>query len=1679
MIAEQCARTPDNVAVVYPGGSLDYAELEFRSNGLARRIRELAPDRNSPVALCLERGRESVVAMLAVLKAGSAYVPLDPSHPPARLTHLLDDCGASVLVTTRETGRRLPEAAGLPRIHVGEEPLPGAAEPPRVTAHPQDAAYVLYTSGSTGRPKGVCMPHAPLVNLLRWQRSQLSAAPVTVHSTPLTFDVSFQEVFSTLCAGGRLVVAPEEARHDPGLLLDLVERSRATRLFLPFTALRRLAATADGRPAPRSLRDVITAGEQLQVTDEIRAWFSALPGCRLHNHYGPTETHVVTAHQLTGDPGGWPVLPPIGRPIEGVTAVVCDDRLDPVPDGVPGELLIGGAAPARGYARRPEATAERFLPDPRGTSGARLYRTGDLVRRQPDGTLHFLGRIDDQVKIRGFRVEPGEVEGVLAEHPDVAQAVVVAREDPATGTRLLAYYTTAADTSPDGAALRRHLRDRLPEYMVPTVFTALDALPQTPSGKTDRRALPDAPREHAETPSAPVTLTATERTLCELWSALLGTDHVPADADFFDLGGHSLLATQVMAFVRETFAVQLPLSAFFETRTVAGLAAAVGRARSGPAGRPLPTLEPAPEGGAPVLSFAQQRMWFLDRLAPGNPFYNITTAYRLRGEFSPDALRGALAALTARHEVLRTRFPAADGAPRQIVEPPGPVPVEVHDMGGVPAERREEEVRRLAEAAAALPFDLGRGPLLRVGVARLGPVDHVLWVVMHHIVCDGWSLEIFFRELTELYRAGPGAASALPVLPVQYSDYAAWQREALDAETAAGDLAHWEAALDGVPDGVALVTDRPRPTVSAHRGATHSLRLDPGLAEGLKELSRAAGTTLFMTLLGAFQVLLGRWTGTEDVVVGTPVSNRTHTRLEGLVGFFDNTLVMRTDLSGDPSFRQVLDRVRRGTLGALAHQDLPFERLVEELQPRRTAGRNPLFQVLFALQNAPEPHLDLAGAERFPVETGRHMVGFDLVCSCTPAGPELEVNFEYDAELFDAATVERLAAGYLAVLRSVSTSPDQCVSRVPLLDEAGARRVLALGTGAPMELPPVPLAHRLVEEQVRRTPDAVAAEDDGGSLTYAELDDLAAGLARRLSAAGAGPESVVALCLAPSTRLVVAMLGVWKAGAAFAPLDPGHPVERLRALVEGAGAGVLLTESALLPGLTDIAEHRAVICLDREDVPVGASPPPASPAAAQPTGLACVFHTSGSTGAAKGVMFVHRDLVSYALAIAGEFGLGPGDRFAQLASPGFDVLIEEVLPVLATGGTVVLPGSRILADGTDLTDWLAKHEISCVELTTAYWHEWTAGLIGSGRAPHPGLRLVVTGGERMLPERWDQWHRHFETPLLHIYGLTEATVTSTVLPYTPAAPGRPDPATGPASARQEIPVGRPIANTRLHVLDRAMLPVPVGVPGELYIGGTGPARGYLGRPAATAERFLPDPFAPRPGGVLYRTGDLARLRADGCLEFLGRADQAVKIRGHRVEPGEIESVLARHPAVGEALVLLQEVTPGDKRLVGYVAAPGPVPRREALTAELHGLLHRGLPAYLRPAALVVLDALPLNSHGKVDTRALPRPRRADLAAEDTYTPPSGPAETWLAGLVAELLGLDRVGAHDDFFALGAHSLLAVRLHARIREADPAARPGPAVHDIFEAPTVAALARRLAAAPEQHHAPSSPDEEGRS
>ncbi|HJT57763.1 MAG TPA: amino acid adenylation domain-containing protein, partial [Ktedonobacteraceae bacterium] len=1657
LLEAQVANAPDAIALRYGEEQVSYEQFNERANMLARMLvaRGVGPERL--VAVFAERNIAFVTAILAIWKAGGAYLPLDPQYPVSRLAQVLQQSECCLVITAEALQSTLLQALEASdgyrsAEHVGvvllEAPLAQASSSTNLPTRclPDQLAYVIYTSGSTGAPKGVMVEHRGMLNHIFAKAAdvQLNHADIVAQNGPQSFDISVWQCFAALLSGGSVRIFSSETASDPYQLLEQIEEKGISILQLVPSMLRALLEqlTVPGkRPELRALRWLIPTGDALPA-ELCRQWLALYPNIPVLNTYGSTECSDDQCHYAITFPleeeNRFPIMP-IGFPIPNMRAYVLDERLEPVPIGVIGELYIGGVGVGRGYLNASERTAQVFLPDPFGQqAGGRLYQTRDRARYLPDGNIEFLGRTDHLVKIRGYRIELGEIEAMLTQHPGVRECIVLTCEGEDTGTTwLVAYVVLTQSSAPSVEELRGYLEKKLPNYMLPTHFVRLEALPLTSNGKVDRRALPvPGPSSSGPGEDFLVARTPIEEMIAGIWSEVLRRKQVGVHENFFEVGGHSLLATKLVARIRTVLQVEVPLRALFEAPTVSKLAQRMEQMLRGGQEIEAPSLVPVPRGRELPLSFAQQRLWFLDQLEPNSTAYNIPNATRLSGKLNFHALEQSLQEVVRRHESLRTTFSTKEGQPVQVIEPCARCSLPVIELSALASEQHENEVLRLVQQEARRPFNLAHGPLLRATLLRHSENEHVVLLTMHHIVSDAWSYDIFLRELTILYNAlAAGQPSPLSELSLQYADFASWQRQWLQGEVLEAQVAYWSEQLRGIPS-LELPTDHPRPAVQTFRGAHQNLLLPALLSEELKRLSQREGVTLFMTLLGAFQVLLSRYSGQSDIAVGTPIANRTRAELEKLIGFFVNTLVLRCDLSDNPSFLDLLKRVREVCLEAYTHQDVPFEKLVEVLQPERDLSRSPLFQVTFQLHHAFEPSQAPRGLTVSGLSNESGTAKFDLSLAMTDSDQGLYCAVEYNTDLFEASTISRLLEHFRTLLASIVARPDDRLAELPVLSEGELQQLLCEWNETQKDYGAGLCLHTLFETQVERTPEAIALVFEDEHLTYRALNERANQVAHYLWRQGVAPEVLVGLCLERSPEMAIGLLGVLKAGGAYVPLDAAYPQERLAFMLADIQASTLLTQQRLA---AELPEHSAqIICLDTnwEDIDQQSRVNPVSEVRSE--NAAYVIYTSGSTGRPKGVVVTHQAICNHMSWMQTNFPLGEMDRVLQKTAFSFDASIWEFFAPLQAGAQLIMaqPGGH--RDISYLIEAVAHYGITVLQLVPSLLRVF---LEHREITRCRSLKRVFCGGEELPVAVQQLFFTRLTADLYNLYGPTEASIDVTAWPCEPENTG------------QKIPIGRPIANTRIYLLDAHRQPVPIGVPGELHIGGIGLARGYLHCPDITAEKFFPDPFSSEPGARLYATGDLARYLPDGSIEYQERIDLQVKIRGFRIELGEIEAVLAQHPELLESVVMTIEGAAGDKRLAAYVV-PRELPAPSS--SELRRYLQEKLPDYMVPSALVVLEALPLMPNGKVDRRAL---STLDMtgAEQGERMEMLSPVQELLVSLWGEVLGLKHIGIHENFFALGGHSILATQLISRVQSV---LQVEISLRNLFEAPTVALLAERV-------------------
>jgi len=1642
LFEEQAARTPDAVAVVFEGAELTYRELNERANRLAHYLRGLGAGPGARIGICVERSLQMVVGVLGILKAGCAYVPLDRNYPQERITYMVEDSEAEILLVEEKLAEKV--GASPARLVVFEREREKIEQQSKENfasqTTPDHLAYVIYTSGSTGRPKGVCICHRNAVRLVcNTNYADLGADQVFLQFVSVSFDVAAFEIWAPLLNGARLIVFPA---YTPSAeeLGEWILSHPITTLWLTSGLFHQLMEMDNGRYF-RHLRQLLAGGDALSLR-AVQKFLQLYPGCRLINGYGPTENGTFSTCGELREMSADASTVPIGRAIANSTAFVLDHEMQPVPLGESGEIYLGGSGLAHGYWNQPVLTASRFVPNPlSATPGERLYRSGDLGRCLPDGNLEFLGRIDQQVKLRGYRVELGEIEAVLEQNPDVAQAVAMVREDNPGDKRLVAYVVPHDKGNLRMGDLRDYLIKKLPEYMVPTAFVSLDTLPLTANGKVDRRALP-APK--GERPSLEESYvaprTATETMLASIWAEVLRIDRVGAHDSFFDLGGNSLLAAQVIARVRKGSGVSLPLRSFLEKPVLVDLARHFEAAQRDASHDQVPPIGTVPRGEEIPLGFSQERVWFLQELDPSSIAYNFQATLRIRGRLDVAALQQSLTEMVRRHEILHTTFFEKDGRPLQAIHDPFPVPLPVISLEGVAREQLNQTTAELVRKEMAAQFDVGRLPLVRWVLFALGRQEHLLLHIEHHFVHDGWSFNLFLGELLEIYKAlAAGKPPSLAAPRVQFADFAVWQRQYVRSDRVQAQLAFWKSKLAGSPPLSALPADRPRPPVQTFQGRVLRIPLSLELSRSLHAFSHREETSLFVIMMSAFFALAYHYTLQADFCVGTSLANRQRPETEGLLGMLVNNVVLRAQMPPPLNFRDLLAQVRELTFEAYENQDAPLQEVVRDQIVDRDLRVNPLFQTTFNFHNSPVfipeiPELELQLEEAL----GNGAAKFDLGVIVIPAttqrlrlNPEWDKDavtmlWEYNTDLFNESTIRRTVKHYEKILESMIGNPLQKLTEVCLLDAAERQLVLMEWNQTARQAPWEKCVHELFAEQAQRTPEAAAVAYGQQSLTYADLDRQANQLGRYLRNLGVGPEVLVGVCMDRAPEMIVALLGILKAGGAYVPLDANYPPERLAYMAEDAQLKLVLSQQQVRKRIAEVAGEW--VCLDEHRAMIEKENDSSFASGATPQNLAYVIYTSGSTGKPKGVGVAHRGLINLATWHQQTYRLTAADRATQVASPAFDASVWETWPYLLSGSCIDLPNQLVLEQPARLFEWLAAREITICFLPTPL-----AEIFGSTQPlPPVRLRALLTGGDKLHQGNWSS----LPCPVINHYGPTENTVVSTC---------------AQATSGNVPPIGKPIANARVYVLDEEFQPVPVGTAGELCVAGASLARGYVNRPDLTAERFLPDPFSNLAGERLYQTGDVVRFLPDGNLEFLGRKDHQVKLRGFRIELGEIENALAGHSQVKHAVAMVRDEGAAEKRLVAYVVPQDPAAPPD--TNELRTYLQGKLPAYMVPSSWVELQELPLTANGKLNREALPAPQRPAGA----HRPPRTPREEKLCGILAEVLSMEKISLDDDFFALGGHSLMATRVISQVRAALGVEL---SLRTIFAAPTVAEMSRHL-------------------
>ncbi len=1731
----QAQKTPDKIAIVFESQQFTYKELNEKANQLANYLKSLGVEAETRVGICLERSEKMLVGLLGILKAGGTYIPLDPAFPEERLRFMVEDSGVDFLVMDSKTSPLTPllikergtesttplldkergDKAQLYRGEVINLDNDWESIEKQSTSSPQrigglgGLAYIIYTSGSTGKPKGVQILHSALINCLESMQNKpgITSNDILLSVTTLSFDIAGLELYLPLITGARLIIASRETATDGTLLKQSLADNQVT-IMQATPATWRLLLTA-GWEGNQQLK-ILCGGEALDINiaEELLKRSK-----EVWNLYGPTEATIWSSvaecrdaiyrvskiHQKDAIYRVSTIVP-IGKPINNTQFYVLNDYLQPVPIGVPGQLYIGGAGLASCYLNKPELTAEKFINNP-FHEGRReeeespmphaqcpmpkLYKTGDLVRYLPDGNLEYLGRIDYQVKLRGFRIELGEIESVLMQHPSVKQGVVTLYKNN-DDEKLIAYVVSSSDISQ--TELWQFLQGKLPGYMIPSSYIILEEFPLTPNRKVDRKALPNPEKNHIQeqrnfvAPRNPV-----EEILVNIWSEILGVEKISVDDNFFKIGGHSLLATRIISQIREVFAVELPLIKLFENPTIAGIAETISINKSNINKSELsqPKIEKIERQEQLPISFAQQRQWFLSQLEPESPFYNIPAAIQISGELDILILERSFQEIINRHEVLRTAFLTVEGKPVVQLSSIDEFKLSIIDLNNSTEIVQTQQIEKIAREEAQQPFQLDKPPLLRVKLLHLNSQNHIILITLHHIIADAWSMGVLIKEIALIYQAyRQKQPSPLSELPIQYADFAAWQKNWFQGELREHQLNYWLSQLKNAPNLLELPTDYPRPAIQTARGGSIKFELPYDLSQALKQLSQKSGCTLFMTLLAAFQTLLYRYSGNEDIVVGSAIANRQRTELEGLIGCFANTLAFRSDLSGNPCFTELLQRVKDTALGAYAHQDLPFEQLVDELQLVRSLSYTPLFQVMFLLQNAPIQALTLEGLSWSPITSDSGTAKFDLTLSMSETANGLIGSFEYNRDLFAASTIERMIGHWQILLQGIVANPQQKLYNFPLLTTL-EQQLLVEWNQSTVEYPQITI-HQLFAAQVEKTPDAIAIVWENQQLTYQELDIRSNQLARYLIKLGIKPEKRVGICVERRIDMVIGLLGILKAGGAYVPLDPTYPQERLTYMLADAGVSVLIQNTEFeIPN----SESLNVVHLTTDWNQIAGESSTSIDVKIEPENLAYIIYTSGSTGKPKGVAITHRSattLIQWSRDVFTDTQLA-----GVLASTSicFDLSVFELFVPLSWGGKVILAENALQLPYLNTADSVTL--INTVPSAIAQ--------LSRLKAIPNSVHTINLAGEALqqsLIEQLEQNHPQIQN-IYNLYGPSEDTTYST---YALVYEGKRQEARGKRKEEktkrklitnyQSPTIGNAIANTQTYILDTHLQPVPIGVPGELYLGGAGLMRGYLNRPELTAEKLIPNPFiedsrqfyavssgeeekgeskssipCPMPNAQcpipkLYKTGDKARYLANGKIEYLGRFDNQVKLRGFRIELGEIESVLNQHPQIYQAVTKVWEDTLGNKRLVAYFVLKNPV-NQDNFSTQLRRYLQEKLPDYMIPAIFMMLEEMPLTPNGKINRRALPEPDKDKLnnpknnqnKENANYVKPRTVKEELLTQIWSQLLGIESVGIYDNFFELGGDSILGIQVIAKASQAGLRLLP----KQVFQHQTIAELA----------------------
>ncbi|MCU7520951.1 MAG: amino acid adenylation domain-containing protein [Ignavibacteria bacterium] len=1609
---------------------ISYRELDEKADRLAHNLISNGLVLEDIVAIVSERSVDMIVSIMAVLRSGGAFLPIDPSYPVDRISYMIEDSDVKLILTQKHLLDKIPVTSKKVILMDSEEELySSGGNHTEVKIHPENLAYVIYTSGSTGKPKGTMLSHKGVINLARVKKEilRLSSGKRVLQFSSFSFDASICEIFMSLLTGSTLCLCDKEDILSGGRLMNLMSEQKINFLLLPPSYL----SVLPDKDLP-DLEVLVTGGEAA-TWSLIEKWSK---GRKYFNAYGPTEATVCTTlHECSLEDMDLSQTPPIGRAISNLRTYILDRSMHPVPVGAPGELFIAGVGLARGYLGKPELTAEKFLPDPfSGEKGSRLYRTGDMVRYLKDGKIEFLGRMDSQIKLRGFRIELQEIESQIRSYAGVKEAVVVLREDNIGGSRLVAYIV-AEEEDFDTSGLQAYLKTKLPEYMLPKFIIRLEKMPLNTSGKIDRSGLPE-PEVKQDNSGHEKQKTVTEEILANIWADILKLDKVAAGDNFFELGGHSLLATQLISRIRDAFSIEIPFNILFEEKTLSALAERIDRIVRSDMEVPDKPVKYDVAEKIP-LSFPQQRLWFLDKLQPGMTSYNIPAAVKIIGEINLSLLTEAVNTVAGRHQVLKTLFREIDGQPVQVINHDFRADIKITDLKDTAGENRLKEVDRIMDTETSRPFNLQEGPLFRIHILLLSKDECIILFVIHHIIADGWSMSILVNEVASAYEALiKNKNLALPELNLQYTDYSIWQNRMYEAGKFSQQLNYWKDKLSNIPQVSGLYTDFPRKPILSVNGNSASDILDTDTLKELLELSRKEGATLFMSLLAAFNILLHKYSGQYNISIGAPVAGRVRTEIENLIGFFVNNVVLLTELERGLTFKELLKKVRTTSLEAYANQDVPFEKVVEAVAPLRDLSRSPLFQVMFVFQNFRTNGFDLEDLQisSYPIRSTTS--NFDLSMVLNESEEGLMMALEYNSDLFKPETIELMLRHYKNIIKSVLLDPDVTIEDLNILLPAEEDKILRGWNSTAMQYPPVSVVERF-NEVVNENPacnSVVMAASDGTileELSYSGLNIRSERLASLLMRNQIGREDIVAIVSERSVDMIVSIMAVLRSGGAFLPIDPSYPVDRISYMIEDSDVKLILTQKHLLDKIP--VTSKKVILMDSEEE-LYSSGGNHTEVKIHPENLAYVIYTSGSTGKPKGTMLSHKGVVNLSYVQKESFSLSPGERVMQFSSLSFDASVWEIFMALLSGSTLYLCRRDTTLSGEKLRDYLKNNGINVLTLPPSVLSFIPYDILSE-------LDVLVTAGEAAawsLIEKWSKGRKYFNA-----YGPTEATVCTTLHECS----------LEDMDLSQTPPIGRAISNLRTYILDRSMHPVPVGAPGELFIAGVGLARGYLGKPELTAEKFLPDPFSGEKGSRLYRTGDMVRYLKDGKIEFLGRMDSQIKLRGFRIELQEIESQIRSYAGVKEAVVVLREDNIGGSRLVAYIVAE----EEDFDTSGLQAYLKTKLPEYMLPKFIIRLEKMPLNTSGKIDRNGLAAMDPGHAAKKVEYTAPRTRTEKAVTDIASGLLNLEKAGIYDNFFELGGHSLLASQLVSRIREAVGIEIP---LRLVFEKPVFADLALEI-------------------